>query len=187
MNEPDFTVLMRRVENGDTEAWDGLMSLIYTDLKRVAHSQMARINPGQTLSTTVLVHETFEKLAAQGGLPVSKRSDFFAMCAYAMRQIVIDHYRRRSAEKRSRDTEALAEHEHRRVNPDIDAALTELGGSLDQLAQRDPRLVEVFELSYFAGLSQAQIADRMQLAERSIQRLLARARAWVTAGLELGG
>ena len=70
------------------------MALVYQDLKRIAHGQMARISPGQTLSTTVLVHEAFEKLAAQGGLPVRERTGFYALCACAMRP---DHRRPLSA------------------------------------------------------------------------------------------
>lgn len=160
------------------------MALVYDDLKRIAHGQMARIAPGQTLGTTVLVHEAFEKLAAQGKLPVSERSGFYALCACAMRQIIIDHYRRRSADKRSVDPARLAEHETRRVNPDMDNALTELGRALDLLARRDPRLLEVFEMRYFAGLSDAEISERMDLSVRSVQRLAARARSWVAAGLD---
>lgn len=184
MTEPDFSDLLRRVEREEPGAWNDLMELVYADLKRVAHNQMNRIRPGQTLSTTVLVHEAFEKLVSQAGLAINDRSHFYALCASAMRQIVIDHYRRRSAEKRTPDDEAMADHETRRVSPDIDAALTELGRSLDRLGRRDPRLVEVFEMRYFAGLTDAEIAERMDLAVRTVQRLVARARAWVAAGLD---
>lgn len=184
MSESDFVNLIRRVEDEQPDAWDELMRLVYTDLKRVAHSQLARIEPGQTLSTTVLVHETFEKLIGQAGLSINDRSHFYALCASAMRQIVVDHYRRRASEKRTPDLVAAADHESRRVTPDMDVALTELGRSLDLLARRDPRLVQVFEMTYFAGLSQDEIADKLQLAERTVQRLIHRARAWVSAGLD---
>lgn len=184
MNEARFSDLLQRVEAGETEAWDALMRLVYQDLKRVARNQMARISPGQTLSTTVLVHEAFEKLAAQVGLSISDRSHFYSLCASAMRHIVIDHYRKRGTGKRSADRSAVAEYENRRLNPDIDSALTELGHALDQLERRDPRMLQVFEMRYFAGLTDAEIGARLELSDRTVQRLAARARAWVGAGLD---
>jgi len=184
MEPADFGHLLSQIERKDPSAWDRLMALVYQDLKRIAHGQMARISPGQTLSTTVLVHEAFEKLAAQGGLPVRERTGFYALCACAMRQIIVDHYRRRSADKRSPDLVALAEHESRRVSPDIDNALMALGRALDLLASHDERLVEVFEMRYFAGLTDAQIGQRLDLSERTVQRLAARARSWIATGLD---
>lgn len=184
MNDADFSQLLARVEAADDEAWSTLMGLVYGDLKRIAHGQMARIVPGQTLSTTVLVHETFEKLAAQGDLPVQERSAFYALCACAMRQIIIDHYRKRSASKRSPDPETAADHEARRVTPDMDSALIDLGRALDLLARRDERLLRAFEMRYFAGLSDEDIARRLDISVRSVQRLIARARSWISAALD---
>lgn len=187
MNESEFQSLLDRIQASEPGAWDELMRLVYVDLKRIAHGQMARIAPGQTLGTTVLVHEAFEKLATQGGLPVQRRSDFYGLCAYAMRQIIIDHYRRRSAEKRMPDMEAFAEHESRRVTPDIDNALIDLGRALDLLSRHDERLMRVFEMRYFGGLSDVEIGALLALSERSVQRLIARARAWVGAALDAPG
>jgi len=184
MNDADFSRLLARFEAADDEAWSALMSLVYGDLKRIAHGQMARIVPGQTLSTTVLVHETFEKLAAQGKLPVQERSAFYALCACAMRQIIIDHYRKRSASKRSPDPQTAADHEARRVTPDMDSALIDLGRALDLLARRDERLLKAFEMRYFAGLSDEDIAQRLDSSVRSVQRLIARARSWISAALD---
>jgi RNA polymerase sigma factor (TIGR02999 family) len=184
MNEAEFSQMLARAQAADDEAWGALMGMVYGDLKRIAHGQMARIVPGQTLCTTVLVHETFEKLAAQGRLPVQERSAFYALCACAMRQIIIDHYRKRSASKRSPDPVAAADHEARRVTPDMDNALIDLGRSLDLLARRDERLLSAFEMRYFAGLSDEEIAARMGTSVRSVQRLIARARSWVSAALD---
>lgn len=186
MSEPEFSDLLRRVEAEEPGAWDQLMRLVYQDLKRVAHNQMTRIAPGQTLSTTVLVHEAFEKMVAQAGLAINDRSHFYALCASAMRQIVIDHYRRRSADKRTLDSGAMADYETRRVNPEMDTALSELGRALNLLDRRDPRLVQAFEMRFFAGLTDIEIASQLGLSERTVQRLVARARAWVAAGLDPG-
>jgi RNA polymerase sigma factor (TIGR02999 family) len=183
VNEADFSRLLQRVEGADEAAWNELIGLVYADLKRIAHGQMSRIAPGQTLSTTVLVHETFEKLAAQGGLPIEDRSAFYALCACAMRQIIIDHYRKRTAAKRLLDPVTAADHETRRVSPGMENALVDLGRSLDLLARRDERLLHAFEMRYFGGLSDDEIGERMGLSQRSVQRLVGRARSWVAAAL----
>ncbi len=184
MNDTDFNELLARLGAADGEAWSALVGLVYDDLKRIAHGQMSRIAPGQTLSTTVLVHETFEKLAAQGRLPVKERSSFYALCACAMRQIIIDHYRKRSASKRSPDLIAATDHEARRVTPDIDNALMDLGRALGLLERHDERLLRAFEMRYFAGLNDTDIAAQMGLSVRTVQRLIGRARSWVSAALD---
>jgi RNA polymerase sigma factor (TIGR02999 family) len=177
--------LLAGVERGEAGAWDSLMALVYQDLKRVAHIQMRRIAPGQTLTTTVLVHEAFEKLASSQNLPARDHSSFYALCARAMRQIIIDHYRRRDAAKRSPEVpELLAEQERRRVNPEADNALDALGRVLSELIKRDERMVEVFEMRHFAGLTEDQIAERMKVSKRTVQRIDARAQAWIIAALE---
>lgn len=186
MDEDDVKDLLDAAQRREPAAWDQLMLLVYEDLKRIAHGQMSRIAPGQTLSTTVLVHEAFEKLALSRNLPVSDRSAFYALCAAAMRQIIIDHYRKRSAAKRATGGAqgALAEHELQRSNPEAEEVLASLGAVLRDLLQRDERLVRVFEMRYFAGLSDMEIAARLGLSQRSVQRLAMQARAWVVSALE---
>ncbi|MEL6760759.1 MAG: ECF-type sigma factor [Myxococcota bacterium] len=184
VSNDDFSELLRGIASNDSAAWNALMQLVYQDLKRVAHTQMVRIAPGQTLSTTVLVHEAFERLAAQAGLVVADRPHFYALCASVMRQIVIDHYRRRSARKRTATPTLSTEPGSGFVSPDIDSAINRLGRSLEFLERRDPKLMRAFEMRYFAGLSDSDIASRLDLSERSVQRLVARARAWVAAGLD---
>jgi RNA polymerase sigma factor (TIGR02999 family) len=184
VNESEFGQLLERLERSDRDAWESLMQLVYQDLKRIAHGQMARIDPGQTLSTTVLVHEAFEKLAIQGRLPVNDRASFYALCACAMRQILIDHFRRRTADKRVADTTALVRHELSRGQDDLEQALMGLGRALELLERHDRRLLQAFEMRYFAGLGDTDIAARLDLSERSAQRLVARARSWVLASLD---
>ncbi|MEO1171866.1 MAG: ECF-type sigma factor [Myxococcota bacterium] len=184
MSDDEFSALLRRVERDDASAWRELMELVYQDLKRVAHAQMNRIAPGQTLSTTVLVHEAFEKLALQAGLEIADRTHFYALCASAMRQIVIDHYRRRTADKRSGSPEWLDELKTKGLSSELDSAIGQLGKALELLERRDRNLLAAFEMRYFAGLSDAEISTRLDVSERSVQRLVARGRAWVAASLD---
>lgn len=185
MEQSGISELLAGAEQGDSAAWERLMALVYEDLKRIAHGQMARIRPDQTLGTTVLVHEAFEKMAVQQQLAVRDRTAFYALCACAMRQIIIDHYRRRSAGKRkSDDPRRLADYEHQRANPEAGNALDALGRVLSDLVRRDERMVQVFEMRYFAGLPDAEIARSLDISMRTVQRLANRARAWIVAGLE---
>lgn len=186
MKDSEFTKHMQMIEAGKPEAWDRLIALLYQDLRRIAHTQMTRIDPGHTLSTTILVHEVFEKISARSDLEINDRSHFYAICAIAMRQIIIDHYRRRTSHKRVNSGEAYAEHESRRVTADMDVALTELGRMLELLKLRDERLLKVFEMRFFAGLTNLEIADQLGLSERTVQRMARRARAWIATGLEPG-
>jgi len=184
MTRSGFNALLTAAEGGDPEAWQELMTLVYDDLKRIAHRQMARIRPEHTLSTTVLVHEAFENLAEQQKLPVRERADFYAICAAAMRQIIIDHHRKRSARKRTMDDpQGWSATEAARSNPEAENALIALGGILEQLLARDRQLVEAFEMYYFGGLSSEEIATRLQVSRRSAQRLIARSRAWIADAL----
>lgn len=184
MAQANIDELLEAIDCGEVEAWRGLMDLVYQDLKRIAHRQMARIRPDHTLGTTVLVHEAFESLAEQRRLPVRRRAEFYALCAAAMRQIIIDHHRKRSAKKRKADDpEGWQVHESARHNPEADNALVALGGALDQLLQRDRCMVEAFEMHYFAGLSSDEIGERLNLSKRSTQRLIARARVWIVEAL----
>lgn len=185
MTQSGIEALLTAAAGGDPEAWQGLMDLVYTDLKRIAHLQMGRIRPEHTLSTTVLVHEAFEALAEQQRLPVRERSDFYALCAAAMRQIIIDHHRKRSARKRTvDDPQGWHRHETSRSNPEAENALAALGSVLDQLLLRDRRLVAAFEMHYFGGLSSEEVGRRLNVSKRSAQRLIARAQAWIVDALD---
>lgn len=184
MTQSGFNALLTAAADGDAEAWQSLMDLVYSDLKRIAHLQMRRIRPEHTLSTTVLVHEAFEALAEQQKLPICERSDFYALCAAAMRQIIIDHHRRRSAIKRTADDpDGWRRHETSRSNPEAENALVALGSVLDQLLARDRKLVEAFEMHYFGGLSSEEVGRRLNVSRRSAQRLIARSRAWIIDAL----
>ncbi|MEM1080255.1 MAG: ECF-type sigma factor, partial [Pseudomonadota bacterium] len=99
------------------------------------------------------------------------------------RQIIIDHYRRRTSQKRTKNPNRFNEYETRRVTPDMDAALVELGRTLSALKQRDPELLQVFELRFLVGMNAPDVAREMKLSERTVQRMAARARAWVANGL----
>lgn len=163
-----------------------LLPKVYQDLKHMAHRQLARLRPGDTLSTTALVHETYERLAPGAGksLGIASREHLMALCARAMRQILIDHARERSAAKRGGGAGAITLSDHDLVDSDSPQALIALDQALQQLEMQDPKLVRLIELRVFAGLDSEQLANLLGVTMRTVQRDWLRARAWVGAALE---
>lgn len=156
-----------------------LLPLVYADLKRIAHHQLLRHVRGSTLSTTLLVHETWSRLAGATGKTPVEREHFIALCARVMRQVVIDHIRAASAEKRGagvphlelRDADATVEQPAH--------ALFVLAEALDSLQEADPRLARLVEQHWFIGLEADELATLHEVSPRTIQRELKRARAWL--------
>lgn len=156
-----------------------LLPEVYADLKRIAHRQLFRRVPGASLSTTVLVHEAYARLAERGGGATLTRAHFIALSARVMRQVLIDHVRARGAEKRGG---AQARIEWTEQDGRIDApghALALLADALDTLERADPRLVRLIEQHWFIGLDANELATLHAVSLRTVQRELKRARAWL--------
>jgi RNA polymerase sigma-70 factor (ECF subfamily) len=178
-------VLLAAHAQGDRAAFDRLVPLVYDDLRRMARAQLRRRKRFDSLDTAALVHDAYLRLADQAQVSWRDRGHFFAVCALAMRQIVVDRARRRLRIKRGGDQIVVpldAEHEpHRRgVTEILDVDL-----ALEKLAAQDPRLARVVECRYFAGLNDAETADALGVSVRTAQREWFKARAWLR--IELGG
>jgi RNA polymerase sigma factor (TIGR02999 family) len=166
-------------EPGANESVDHLIPLLYEELKRVAHRQLRREAPGQTLRTTDLVHEAYLRLVDQTQLTRRGRAYFFAAAARAMRQVLIDRARRRGAAKRGGGqpdvdidgatiaVDAFAEH------------LLDLDAALEELAKLSPRQALVIECRYFGSLSVEETAEALEISARTVKYDWALARAWL--------
>ena len=161
--------------------------LVYAELRQIAHRALLRSSGNATLSTTALVNETYLKLAGHDALSLQDRSHLFALCARAMRQIVVDHARRRQAEKRGGPQAQLSLSGIDPACQDRPETLVALDEVLTLLGERDPRLLRLIEYRIFAGLDTAQIAELLGLTPRTIQLDWLRARAWVGQALTLDG
>lgn len=180
----EITGLLAASRHGDEAAFDRLMSLVYQDLRRIAHYQLRRDSLGGTMSTTVLVHEAYMKLVGQLDLSFKDRSHFFAIAARAMRQIVVDYAKWQSRQKRGGrsphitvDTAVLA------VQDDADTFIA-LDQALSRLSNLDERMTQVVECRFFAGLSERETADALNLSLRTVQRSWAQARVWLRRYLD---
>ena len=157
--------------------------LVYGELKAIAHRALLRASGNATLSTTALVNEAYLKLAGHTALGLTDRGHLLALCARAMRQIVVDHARRRQADKRGGNQAALSLGAIEADSAERPETIVALDEALTALTAHDARLVRLIEYRVFGGLDSAQIASLLGLTPRSVQREWLRARAWVGRAL----
>ncbi len=175
----DVTALIEAASGGDAVALQTLFARVYDELKRVARKQLANsLSP--TLNTTGLVHEAYLKLAGPEGRSLHGRVHFFALSAKAMRQIVIDHARARISEKRGGQHLQMVELDEALGVADSELGpddLLRLDDALSLLGAEEPRLAELVELRFFAGLGISEIAALQSISERTLNRDWRRAKA----------
>ncbi len=174
-----ITQVLLACREGGQEALDQLVLLVYDDLRRIAHRQLERLRPGQTLDTTSLVNEAYLKLVDQSHVAWKDRSHFMAVSARAMRHIIVDATRHRTAAKRG-GGEAHIDLDQVQVAVEQQAeTLLMIDKALDQLADLDERLIRVVECRFFAGLTEEETATALAISARTVQRDWKRARAWL--------
>lgn len=182
----DVTELVRAAGRGDAAALRALFAAVYDELKRLAHRQLAA-SPNPTIDTTGLVHETYLKLVQPDSLRLNDRGHFFATAARAMRQIVVDHARRRLAEKRGAAVQPVTLDEQIGADSLDPSQLVHLDDALGRLQELEPRLAELVELRFFAGLSVEQVAELREVAPRTVIRDWRRARAYLFDSVAAAG
>ena len=168
--QPRVEELFRRLRKGEGGARDELFTLVYAELYALARSHMARQRPGHTLQPTALVNEAFLKLCRPKETEFADRTHFLRIAANAMRQILMDHARRRDAEKRpdaARRVELdglMGEFERR------SGGLLALDAALARLEARDPELVKLVELRFFGSHEVTEVAQMLGISERTAHR-----------------
>ena len=177
-NDRNVADLLAAVDAGDKQALEELVILVYPDLKKLAHFQLAGERPNHTLNTTAIVHEAFVRLA--GGQSVwTDRAHFLRAASKVMRHLLVDHARKRNAEKRGGGVDALELDEQRVESSDDSVAVLALDIALKDMAATDPRLESIVECRYFAGLTVAETAEALDMAVRTVERDWQRARAYL--------
>ena len=178
----EITQLLVVMRQGNHEAANKLLPLIYEELHAMAHRQLGRYRPNQTLNTTGLVHEAYLKMVDQNQATMNDRQHFFSVSAIAMRQIIVDYARKRQAQKRGGGAHhtLLDEYNARAVRIEAQAdALLSLDMALTRLAEVDERLARVIELRFFGGLSVEEAAEVMGVSTPTIKRDTRVARAFL--------
>lgn len=173
----EITESLLALRDGDRDAFNRLIPLVYERLRSMAHARLAGRGPGASLDTTALVHEAYLKLVDQDRVEWRDRSHFFAVAATAMRQIIVDRARRRGAHKRGGGVRpALLDGADPGVDPRAEEILA-LDQALAQLGALSERLVKMVELRFFAGLSIEETAEVLGLDSRTVNRDWRAARA----------
>ncbi len=175
----EVTRLLRDWGNGNQQALEKLVPLIYSELRQIAHKCLYRERPGHTLQTTALVHEAYLKLIDQRDARWQNRAHFFAIASQAMRRILIDNARRHTAVKRGGPAENLPLDEAANVSLEPDPILLPLDEALTKLAEIDPQQSRIVELRFFGGLTIEETAKVMNLSIDAVKREWAMARAWL--------
>lgn len=177
-NKNDITQLLGEVSRGSEEAYAKLFPIVYNQLRGLAHSQIIG-EPNQTLTKTALVHELYLKLFKQNKLNLEDRTHFFAISARSMRQILIDHARKKKRKKRGgNETEVTYIDEIMKGTREAEN-LIQIDDALKKLSDLDQRMAKIVEMHYFGGMSFEDIASCLNLSERTVYREWAKARGWL--------
>jgi RNA polymerase sigma factor (TIGR02999 family) len=172
------TVLLRKWRSGDAIAFDELMPIVYAELHRLAANYLRSERPNHTFRPTDLVSEAYLRLADATPPDLNDRVHFFAIAARNMRQILVDHARKRCAAKRGGGVKAI-ELDDAVAATDRPAELVALDDALVALAAFDERKARAVELHYFGGLSHEEIAKVLEIHVNTVARDLRVAEAWI--------
>ncbi|HEY5911615.1 MAG TPA: ECF-type sigma factor [Verrucomicrobiae bacterium] len=175
----EITQILREISGGNQRGAEQLLSLVYTELKRIAAQKMASEAPGNTLQPTALVHEAWMKLVGDGNAPFENRAHFFSAAAEAMRRILVDSARRKHAIKRGSGAAHQELQEDRLAQALPDEEMLAVDEALELLKKEDPVAASLVKYRYFVGMSMGEAAATMGMSLRSAERTWTFARAWL--------
>ena len=174
-----FTRLLIEVQKGDTEAYDQLFPLVYKELKRLAYSKLQSERDDITVSETELVHEVYLKMVNQEKIKAKDRSHFLAIAARCMRQILVDHARKKKAEKRGGDQQDVTYIDELLKAHQESEEIINLDNKLQELAELDKRMADVVTLRFFGQMTVETTAHALDVSKRTVKRDWAKARGWL--------
>ena len=175
----EITHLLRACSNGEQDAHERLMPLVYEELHRLARSYMVRERADHTLQTTALVNEAYLRLIDASSASYQDRAHFFGMCALLMRRILVDWARSRRSFRRGGDWRPVQLEEALVVTPESEFDLVALDDALKALEAVDARKSRVVELRFFGGLSMRETAEMLKVSEETVHRDWRFAKRWL--------
>lgn len=183
----DLTALLAEASDGNVDALDRLVPLVYEQLRRIAHARLRSERPDHTLNTTALVHEAYIRLVAQTRVHWRDRAHFYGVAAEAMRRILINHANARLAAKRGGGAKPVPLDESLLPLDDEQAdELIALDQALTRLREFNPRGARVVEYRFFIGLGNQEIAELLDVSVITVRRAWNAARAWLRRELAVG-
>ena len=185
MPDDSLTDLIRLAQSGDEAALRGVFDATYQELRSMARARLRRSSPNTLLDTTSLVHEAYLRFAGANRLQIGDRQHFLRYASHAMRSVIVDFVRERVALRRGGDAV------HVTLNTEIgdglqtgEAEILHVHEALEELAQHDPRLVQVVEMRYFAGMTEVEIAEALGVNHRTVRRDWQKARLLLADALK---
>jgi len=182
----EVTELLLAWSEGDQEAFDRLVPLVYGELRRLAHSYMRRERADHTLQTTALINEAYLRLIDAGRVRWENRTHFFAVASRLMRQILVDFARARGNRKHGGGAQQVSLDETLVIGQPRDEDLVALDEALEALARVDERKSRVVELRFFGGLNEAEMAEALQVSPETVRRDWRLAKSWLLRFLKGG-
>jgi RNA polymerase sigma factor (TIGR02999 family) len=177
--DPDVTQLLLQWRSGDAAALQRLVPIVYDELHRVASARLRNESSGHTLQTTALVHEAYMRLVGLDRMALLNRTHFFAMAARVMREVLVDHARRKQAQKRGGGLTVFGlQAVEAGASPPVVDVLA-IHEALTDLAALDERLCRVVELRFFAGLDIVETAEALSISRATVERDWTLAKAWL--------
>lgn len=176
---PDSTKILETAERDEKNTSERLLPLVYDELRRLAAAKMSRERENQTLQPTALVHEAWLRLNAPGEAAWDNRRHFFAAAAEAMRRILIERARRRSRLRRGGGQQRVDLHEADLADATPDERILLIDEALERLRAEDPQAARLVTLKFFGGLTNREVAENLQVTERTVERRWAFVKAWL--------
>ncbi len=185
LNDQDLLSLLRRAKQGDALAFRELMTHLYEELLIIARNQRKKLGASDTLNTTAIVHEVYEKMSGAqkkpNGVSFKDRGHFFNVASKVMRDIIVDYARTKNAKKRGGNNKPVSIDGINHAAPQAldPSEVLNVHILLEELALKDPEAAKIVELRYFAGLTIDQVAEALASSPATIKRKWVVARAWL--------
>jgi RNA polymerase sigma factor (TIGR02999 family) len=180
----DVTRILSAIDQGDAQAAEQLLPLVYDELRRLAAQKLSHEKPGQTLQATALVHEAYIRLVGGDDENWDSRGHFFAAAAEAMRRILVEKARRKHRLKHGGEQTRQELQGADAIAPEEPQKLLALDQALMKLAAQDPKVAELVKLRYFGGLTIKRAADVLRISPRTANNYWAYAKAWLREEIE---
>ena len=184
--QQEVTGLLLEWRRGDQVALDRLIPLVYKELRRIAGAQLGRERAGHSLQPTALVHEAYLRLVRVDRMTITGRAHFLALAAQLMRQVLVDHARRKKAGKRGGPAAIVGLEGLAQVVEPPGVDMLALDEALTEMASFDPRQHNIVELKFFGGLTIDEVAEAVSVSPATVEREWAIAKAWLFQRLSIG-
>jgi RNA polymerase sigma factor (TIGR02999 family) len=182
----DITLVLEAINRGESQASEQLLPLVYNELRNLATAKMLQESAGHTLQPTALVHEAWLRLAGDGDKNWKGRAYFFAAAAEAMRRILVEHARRKARLKHGGGQQRLDIENLELAEPQPDRKILLVDEALEHLEKSNPERARVVVLKFFGGLTNKEVAETLDIGERTVDRHWVCAKAWLYQKLQEG-